>query len=101
MHIFEKTTKKKKTGEWVSSTCAEVAVIHYLIYTHISCTLVYSNGPNLNTLTGEIPADYRAAQSDVTAGQPAISPAAGPGVRGVCWREEQEGRRLRHRSDIV
>jgi len=51
MYIFEKT-KKKKTGDWVSQTCAEVAVRHYLIYTRILCTLVYSNRPNLNTLTG-------------------------------------------------
>src|SRR3954465_3293036 len=97
IHIFERTKKKKKTGQWVSSTCAEVAVIHYLIYTGISCTLVYSNSPNLNTLTGGIPADYRAAQSVVTVRHPTISPAAEPGVRGFCW-EEQEGRRLRHRS---
>src|SRR5204863_2562102 len=88
---------KKKTGDWVSETCAEVAVSHYLIYARISCTLVYSNSPNLNTLTGGIPTYYRAAQSVVTVGHPAISPAAEPGVRRFCW-EEQEGCHLRHRS---
>ena len=33
--IFERTKKKKKTGEWISETCADVAIIHYLIYTRI------------------------------------------------------------------
>src|SRR5436190_21401697 len=78
MHIFERT--KKKTGQWVSQACADMAVIHYPFYTRILCTLVYSNSPNLNTLTGCIPAEYRVAYSDVTTEQPAISPAAEPGV---------------------
>ena len=52
IEIFERTKKKRKTGEWVSPTCEDVAVIHYLIYTCILCTLVYSNSPNFNTLTG-------------------------------------------------
>ena len=52
MYVFERTKKKKKTGDWVSETCAKVAVSHYLIYARILCTLVYSNSPNLNALTG-------------------------------------------------
>jgi hypothetical protein len=50
--IFERTKKKRNKDEWVSGECAAVKVIHYLVYTRILCTLVYSNSPNLNTLTG-------------------------------------------------